>query len=201
MSATALVITFLSASVGAFITGAFAFLNSPALQEFVSKKLNTTPKQMGKALEASVKLDQLTQELSTLPGVIKGVIMQTNNGGGIPQPGCIIYSSINYPESKRHELTTNMPVGAEFAEYLSRLYQEGFISFTIADLQENGPLRTLFEEARVSDCEVYSLKKYPERFFFLAIDYHDKSAMDNPANKNRLNLLVGKIQSIINHAE
>lgn len=201
MSTTALVITFLTTSVGAFITGAFAFLNSPALQGWISKKISDQPKQMGKALEASTKLEALTQELSTLPGVIKGVIMQTNNGGGIPQPGCIIYSSINYPESKRHELTTNMPVGAEFAEYLSKLYQNGFISFSVSNLVEGGPLRTLFEDARVSDCECYSLKKYPERFFFLAIDYHDKSAMDIPANKNKLNLLVAKIQSVINHAE
>lgn len=183
----------------AIIAGIFTLLNSPKAQDFLMKHVFNKPlRNMGRALDASSKLEKLTTELGTIAGVVVGKFLQTANGGGIPQVGCVIYAQANYPAFFR-EAFGLQPVTPEFAEKLSILYEKGKVEFWTKELPEGSDLRVKFEAHNVHYCECFTLKKYAEKFFFLAIDYNNKHLADLPQNRSRINEIVGNIKSIVNH--
>lgn len=183
----------------AIIAGVFAIFSSPKAQDFLSKNVFNKPLQnMGRALDASSKLEHLTTELGTIAGVVTGKFLQTANGGGIPQVGSVIYAQANYPSFFR-EAFGIQPVTPEFADKLSILYEKGKVEFWTKDLPVGSDLRVKFEAHNVQYCECFALKKYPEKFFFLAIDYNNKNLADLSQNRSRINDIVGNIKSIVNH--
>lgn len=179
----------------ALIGGIFTLLNSPTFQKWIDRKLNKDS--LLKSLKANTKLNRLLLDFYDFPGIRKAVIMQTNNGGGIPRPGCVIYSSVTYPEDRREEWQ-NQPISTEFAERLSELYTTKEICFDVSSLQEGGDLRNLFEAQDVKQCMCVDLKEYPDKYFFLAIDFYDKTIIDeNKFMKLKVRQLIQQVQNIM----
>lgn len=180
------------------VAGVFGFMNSPAIQNWITKILTKpNPKPMESALTAYSRLNQLCQEFAKLPGIKKGVIVETKNNGGIPRPGCIIYSSINFPEEWR-STWHNQPLDNEYADLLLRIFTEKDVEFFTKDLNSDGILKGLFEAQGIDFCYCTDLKTYTEKYFFLAIDFYDKDLVyENQYVKNQMRLLITEIKSIM----
>lgn len=192
------ILTVIGTITTGFIAGVFAFINSPAMQTWITTNLlKPKPKPMGSALSAYSRLNALTQEFAKLPGIKKGVIVETKNNGGIPRPGCIIYSSINFPEEWR-KTWHNQPLDDEYADLLYELFVDGEISFYTKDLKDNGLLKGLFDAQGIRYCYCIELRKYTEKYFFLAIDFYDeKLVYENQYVKNQFRVLINEIKDIM----
>lgn len=189
----------IGASVLGIITGIFGFMNSPAIQAYITKLLTKpNPKPMESALSAYSRLNQLCQEFAKLPGIKKGVIVETKNNGGIPRPGCIIYSSINFPEEWR-STWHNQPLDNEYADLLLRIFTEKDVEFYTAELKGDGLLKSLFDAQGISFCYCTDLKTYTEKYFFLAVDFYDKDRLFNdPHAKNQFRIIINEIKTLMN---
>lgn len=194
------VITLLASSLTAIIAGVFALLATPAGQKFLVEKVfkHHDPKQMGEALVAGPMLNELGRKFINFPGIKKAVIVQTNNGGGIPHVGCVIYASINWPEEYRQNLR-NQPLDAEYSEFIAKTFKEGSCLIETKNLADHGLLKSQFESQGIGQCELIALKKYTEKFFLLAIDYTDYDLVhSNPYAKEELRKLIQEVYNVMN---
>jgi hypothetical protein len=181
--------------LGTALTGIVTLLATPVGQKILAKRM---PQRMGVALDAGPKLSDLCRKFVNFPGIKKAVIVQTNNGGGIPHPGSILYATITYPEEFRDNLK-NQPLDAEHASYVAQAYKDGSCMIQTLDLKDDGLLKALFEAQQIESCEVISMKKYPEKLFTLAIDYTDYELIHNNAYaKEELRKLIQEISIVMN---
>lgn len=194
------VITLLASTLAALVAGVFALLATPVGQKFLTEKVfkHHDPKQMGAALDAGAKLSELCRKFINFPGIKKASIIQTNNGGGIPHPGCVLYATLTYPEEFRDNLR-NQPLDAEYSAFVSETYKEGQAMIITSELREGGLLRSQFESHQIHKCELISLKKYTEKYFLLAIDYTDYDLThSNAYAKEELRKLIHEINNVMN---
>lgn len=194
-----------STYVLALIAGGFTLLNSTSVQKWIDKKINppvpleeTKKKDLVDALLASTKLDKLTRELALLPGIKIAKILQTNNGGGIPRPGCIIYCSATYPIDQR-EYFKNVPIDEEVSKYIAKVILNDSIHFKISELKQFGMLQTGFREQGVRDCECFYLRIYADKFFLLSIDFYDMEIFNkNHEATTKYKAIVSQIRNVVN---
>lgn len=182
----------------ALISGAAIFLGTPVVQEWLKTRKWFKKSTTAEALSAVNMLESLTNKFDQFPGVKKGVLIQITNGGGKPQPGCVLYMSTNYPEKWR-PFIQNMPIDGEYSKFVLDVYEKGHSIIDVESLSGEGQLRELFEAHGVDLCHLFSIKKTPEKFFILAIDYYDYELVQHNAFvKQEIRILVNEISKILN---
>lgn len=192
-------ITILASMLAPIIAGVFALLATPVGQKYLTTKVfkHHEHKQMGAALDAGMHLSELCRKFVQFPGIKKAAIIQTNNGGGIPHPGCVLYATITYPEEYRDNLK-NQALDAEYSRFVSETFKEGHTIVVTKELGGDGLLKSQFESQHIEMCELIGLKKYTEKYFLLAIDYTNYQLTNsNPYAKEELRKLIQEINNVM----
>jgi hypothetical protein len=170
-------------------------------QKFIQDRLNLRAKKsMQNALTSYSKLNELCQSFAQLPGIKKAVIVETKNNGGIPRPGCIIYSSINFPIEWR-TTWSNQPLDEEYSNLVARLLMKGYLDFYTTELRPGQLLQGLFKAQGIEFCHCVSLHQYPDKFFFLAIDFYDRSLVyNNEFVHNTMRTKITEVKTLMKNA-
>lgn len=195
---TQLIQNILTAVVGLTSAAVLFLTYSPVMQEKMRSWKIFKKSSTGAAISAVEDLEELTNKFDQFPGVKKGVLIQITNGGGKPQPGCVLYMSTNYPQKWR-SLIQSMPIDGEYSKYVLDVYEKGYAVLDVESLSPDGQLTEIFHAHGVDLCHLFSIKKTPEKFFIVAIDYYDYSLVETNAYvKNQIRMLVNEIKNVLN---
>lgn len=194
------IFNFTSAIIVAIISVVVALIQTSVGQKLIADRLaKSNKKSMQNAVNNYSKLNEACQAFAQLPGVKKAVIVETKNNGGIPRPGCIIYSSINFPTEWRNTWQ-NQPLDNEYADLVAKLLREGEIEFGMDSLKSDELLKGLFSAQGIDFCHCIALKQYHDKFFFLAIDFYDKALVyDNEYVKNIIRIKIAEIKTLMSN--
>jgi|SRR3990167_2795148 len=164
----------------ALITTLIAAIIGPILVYFVKTWHET--KQIDKQ-NAMIKYIDLTKEIyktieefrQTL--ICKRVsVFKTENGGGIPQPGHLLYSSVLWESNNDYtnslkERWQRQEIDLQYAEILSTLYTESICSITTKHLKKSSLLYNLYQYDNIEKSDFLFLFRNEKCFIYLVLDY------------------------------
>lgn len=124
-----------------------------------------------KAYEGNQKIDNILDEISSYPGVKKAVLIQNTNGGGIPQIGHPIYSSIISPQRWR-KYWENQLIDREYEEITLKILKQGNFKIHFNNLKEGSLLKTIFRTQDILYSYVEEIEITEKGYIFISIDYY-----------------------------
>jgi hypothetical protein len=146
---------------------------------------------------------RLIQELlSNIPGANRVVVLKSENGGGIPAPGCVVKSSILYevcdsPAKPMFEAWQVVPLDQDYSSILAKLSTDGRSVIRRSDLHRDSITHDLFKAANATHAYLFRICATAHALLYLSVQYSspDDDAMDSAAHAATRGLLrqTGKI--------
>lgn len=118
--------------------------------------------------------------LSGLDGANRVVVFKSENGGGIPAPGCVVHSSILYevcdsPAKPMFEAWQQVPLDQDYSSILAKLSSEGRAVIRLSDLHEDSITHDLFKAANATTAFVFRVCATQHALLYLAVQYSSAS--------------------------
>lgn len=110
------------------------------------------------------------------------LLLKSENGGGIPAPGCVVKSSVLYevcdsparPISQSWQL---VPLDQDYSQILSQVVTEGRAVIRLDDLHAGAVTHDLMTAADATHSYVFRVAATPHALLYLAVQY---SSLDEP---------------------
>lgn len=144
----------------------------------------------------------IQQLLSDIPGANRVLVLKSENGGGIPAPGCTVKSSVLYevcdsPAKPIQEAWQGVPLDQDYSSILVKLSTEGRAVIHLSDLHSDSITHVLFKAANADRACVFRICATAHALLYLSVQYSSPSddAMSADAHAATRGVLgkVGKI--------
>lgn len=124
---------------------------------------------------------RLIQELlSNIESANRILVFKSENGGGIPAPGCVVQSSILYevcdsPAKPMFEAWQRVPLDQDYSSILAKLSSEGRAVIRLSDLHSDSITHELFKAADATEAFVFRVCATQHALLYLSVQYSGPS--------------------------
>lgn len=150
---------------------------------WLERKKSAANKKFEAAIEKISKIYEVMNEIMVAADSSRVVLLRTTNGGGIPRPGCSLYSSIVYEVYSQDSepiklLWQSQLLDESYLDIISKTISKKEIAVRTKDLK-HGMLKSLYEKRGVVKSYVYSIAELPTEFLYLSVNIKSDLAVVN----------------------
>lgn len=153
------------------LVGAIGVLSKPvqrAAKKFVEAKLR---RNHTKVFERKVAINAMLKVIEEQNHVMKAVLVQTKNGGGVPRVNTPIYASIVLP-LKHSESLKGQLLDTPFCEIITLLISSKSVRVNVNELPDQSILKDLMQAENITHCMFFDayISKHDYNFIQIGLD-------------------------------
>ena len=174
-----------------------------AIKKFVESR--SPEKRSQRTLNALKDLGDLYVSIGTLRveiGAARIVLLMAENNGGLPKPGCQVYSSVVHEVFGDGERSIKAdwfrrPVDGEYAKILSKLVEsaDGAVSLRW-ETMPNSPLRDFYESHGIVASRVYEIGAKNNAYYYISCTWTEEPKEGDADYRNSIRMHLQKIRSL-----
>lgn len=170
------------------MTAILALVGSGSFAAVVGLVRDQLRRRAGRMYERGYKdissIYQLIQALLSDISANRVLLLKSENGGGIPSPGCVVKSSVLYevcdsPAKPIAQSWQLVPLDQDYSKILSQVVTEGRAVLRLDDLHAGAVTHDLMEAADATHSYVFRVAATPHALLYLAVQYSSLDE-DNP---------------------
>lgn len=150
------------------------------------------------------KMEQIYETLNEIlhaTGAERALVLSTQNGGGIPQVGKPLYSSVLYEVRANTSISPvkntwqKQLVDRQYTMMLLDVHRHGKL-FIDTDLMEEGLLKDVYTSQQIHSAFIFSIGVSKDRFYYLSLSY-SKDKQETAELRNAARVAVSKLHKAI----
>lgn len=164
-------------------------------------------KLMSTYIQKYSEINQQINEALQILGAQQILVLRVENGGGRPQPGARIYSSVIWeafdpPATSAHNLWQRQLLEGGYLDVLSDMIMHGSNRVIVGVTDVGIMAQDYYDACGVKAAQMYFLHGSENRIIYMAVSYmNDDTDLDNPARQVKSRALASSLTKILEEME